>query len=97
MRLTTASETNGGGVLTLSGDEFVRVVGRATGAPWNQRLLIPEVRIDANLATIWSRYRFDRGDTFDHCGVIALHLVRVGGEWKITQLSDTHRSTGCES
>ena len=80
----------------LSGDEFVRVVARATGAPWNQRLVSPDIHTDGTFAAIWSPYRFDRGDRFDHCGVIALHLVRVRGEWRITQLSDTHRSTGCD-
>jgi hypothetical protein len=97
MKLTTAIDERGGSALVLAGDEFIRVVARATGAPWNQRLLAPEVRVDGNLASIWSAYRFDRGAKFDHCGVIAMHLVRVQSEWRITQLSDTHRSTECAS
>jgi hypothetical protein len=95
MRLTTASDANDGAALLLTGDDLIRVVARATGAPWVQRFLAPEVRLDGSLAAIWSSYRFDRGDKFDHCGVIALHLVRSQSEWKIIQLSDTHRSTGC--
>jgi len=97
MRLTTASDANDGTALMLTGDEFVRVIGRAAGAPWRQRLLAPEVRLDGNLAAVWSPYRFDRGDKFDHCGVVALHLVRSRSEWRIIQLSDTHRSNACES
>jgi hypothetical protein len=97
MRLMTATEANGGSAMALSGDDFVRVVGRATGAPWNQRLLAPEIRTDGALATVWSMYRFDRGDVFDHCGAIAVHLMRSGATWKIVQLSDTHRTAGCGS
>src|SRR5262245_60456800 len=54
MRLTTATDANGGSALTLSGDEFMRVVARASGARWNQRLLAPEVHSDGNLAAVWS-------------------------------------------
>ena len=95
LRVSTALDASGGSVLSLEGDDFVKVVGRATGPPWNQRLLSPEVRVDGTLATVWSLYRFDRGEAFDHCGAIALHLMRIGGVWKITQLSDTHRQNNC--
>jgi hypothetical protein len=95
MRLMTATAANGGNAMALSGDDFVRAVGRATGDAWNQRLLAPEVHADSALATVWSMYRFDRGAVFDHCGAIAVHLVRIGVTWKIVQLSDTHRTVGC--
>jgi hypothetical protein len=28
-----------------------------------------------------------------HCGIDALQLAKVGGEWKVTQLADTRRTT----
>jgi hypothetical protein len=72
------------------------IVGAKAGAVWNEKLIDPEVRIDGEIAQVWSYYTFHLNDTFSHCGVDAFMLVKVGAEWKITQLSDTQRKTGCD-
>jgi hypothetical protein len=38
------------------------------------------VRIDGNVS---------------HCGYDAFHLARIGGKWKIINVSDTFRREGC--
>ena len=59
------------------------------------RIWDPEVRIDGDLAQVWAYYTFHRNGAFSHCGVDAFMLLKVGGEWKITQLADSRRTTGC--
>lgn len=96
-RLIRTGVRNGQPAVSISGiDGFVRAVGSATEA-WDERLIDPLVRIDGNLAAVWTEYTFHRGTEFSHCGVDAIHLVRTAEGWKIISLADTMRREGCES
>ena len=77
-------------------DGFVAAVGRP-GQPWDEQIYDPIVQIDGGLATAWVFYTFHLGDTFSHCGVDAIQLVRTAEGWKISALADTRRSTDCET
>jgi hypothetical protein len=76
-----------------------RFAGSVAGAPagnvWNERIFEPEVRIEGDLAQVWTYYTFHLNGKFSHCGVDAFMLRKVGGAWKITQLADTQRKEGC--
>jgi hypothetical protein len=76
---------------------FVRAVG-GEGDPWNEPIFDTEVRIDGNLAQVWTFYRFYAGETFSHCGFNSILLVRSADAagWKIVHLADTRRTEGCE-
>ncbi len=65
------------------------------GDVWNERIFDPEVRIDGDLAQVWAYYTFHRNKQFTHCGVDAFMLRKLGSQWKITQLADSRRTTGC--
>lgn len=43
----------------------------------------PSVRIRGPIATVWGEYEFRIDGAFSHCGIDAVDLVKVGGEWKI--------------
>lgn len=65
----------------------------ATGPPGlDERIYDPEVRIDQNLATVWTRYDFFVTGNFSHCGYDAFQLIKTRGVWKIAQIADTRRS-----
>lgn len=97
-RLAGVSGRGGGppSVQLTSPSRFGAAIASApAGAVWNERIYDPEIRIDGDLAQVWAYYTFHRGNTFSHCGVDAFMLLKVGGEWKITQLADSRRTTGC--
>jgi hypothetical protein len=71
------------------------IVSAPAGDVWSERIFEPEVRIDGDVAQVWAYYTFHRNKTFSHCGVDAFMLLKVGTEWKITQLADSRRTTGC--
>jgi len=71
------------------------IASAPAGDVWNERIYDPEVRIDGDLAQVWAYYTFHRNKTFSHCGVDAFMLLKVGETWKITQLADSRRTTGC--
>ncbi|HEY2854475.1 MAG TPA: nuclear transport factor 2 family protein [Gemmatimonadaceae bacterium] len=93
------------GVSTRGGPPAVRLTmptafgGAIASAPagdvWNERIYDPEVRIDGDVAQVWAYYTFHRNKAFSHCGVDAFMLLKVGSDWKITQLADSRRTTGC--
>jgi hypothetical protein len=69
---------------------FVSSIGRSTNR-LDERIFEPEVRIDQNLATVWTRYEFWVDQNFSHCGYDAFQLIKTRGEWKIAQIADTQR------
>ena len=71
------------------------IASAKAGDVWNERIWDPEVRIDGDVAQVWAYYTFHLNNTFSHCGIDAFMLLKVGSEWKITQLADSHRTTGC--
>jgi hypothetical protein len=69
---------------------FLSSIARST-ARLDERIFEPEVRVDQNLATVWTRFEFWGNDQFSHCGYDAFQLIRTNGEWKIAQIADTNR------
>lgn len=77
-------------------EQFGAAITKApAGEVWNERIFDPEVRVDGDVAQLWSYYTFHRNKQFSHCGVDAFMLLKVGAEWKITQLTYSHRTTRC--
>lgn len=54
------------------------------------------VRIDGHLATVWAPYNLFVNDSFQHCGVDAIQMIRTSDGWKIFQLTDTRTREGCD-
>jgi hypothetical protein len=96
-RLVGVSNRGGPPSVSLtSPSQFGIAITRApAGDVWHERIYEPDVRIDGNLAQVWAYYTFHRNAVFSHCGVDAFMLMKVGGDWKITQLADSRRTEGC--
>lgn len=75
-------------------DRFMQIVATAPGR-LDEKIWDPEVRIDGDLATVWTQYVFHYDGNFSHCGVDAFQLARTADGWKIVQIADTRRNTGC--
>ena len=83
------------GVRVESPSAWLAQVARSTGAPVDERLRNPVVRVDGALASVWVEYSLVVGERFVHCGVDAFHLVRTAEGWRIIDLADTRRREGC--
>jgi len=77
-----------GTVSRSSPSGFIRNIGRST-TPWIERMVNPEVRIDQNLASVWTWYDFARNGIVSHCGYDSIELARTANGWKIIYLADT--------
>jgi hypothetical protein len=64
-------------------------------AQLDERFWDPEVRIDGDLASVWTPYAFYADGALTHCGVDAFLLARMDDGWRIIQIADTRRREGC--
>ena len=71
-------------------DNFIQSIAKATGK-LDEKIFTPEVRIEDNLATVWTRYEFYFNEKYSHCGVDAFQLVKTEGGWKIATIADTRK------
>jgi hypothetical protein len=93
--VTTGSEPDGSPRVQVQEVEgFVAAVGQG-GVPWNEPLFATEVRVDGNLAHVWTFYRFYAGERFSHCGYNSIELVRTADGWLIMSVADTRRTDRC--
>jgi hypothetical protein len=73
-------------------DGFIQSIPKIPGKP-DERISAPEVRVEDNLATVWTRYEFYLGDKYSHCGIDAFQLVKTESGWKIATIADTRRQS----
>jgi hypothetical protein len=62
----------------------------------DERLSDTEVRVDGNLAMVWTPYDFFVGTRHNHCGVDVFILGKTAEGWKILDVADTRRREGCK-
>lgn len=78
--------------------DFINIIAGAPAADTlNETIYDSEIRMDGNLATVWTRYTFHVNSRLSHCGVDAFQLARTTSGWKIIAVADTQRREGCES
>ena len=66
-------------------DELEARIASGT-AVMTERMWDPEVRVSGAVATVWTPYDFYVGDTFSHCGIDAVTLMRSEVGWRIVSL-----------
>jgi len=76
--------------------EFAAQIAKLPKGAADERITFETVRIDGQLAIVWTPYKFYYNGNFSHCGVNSFQLVRINGAWKIQYLIDTRRRQGCE-
>ena len=55
----------------------------------------PTILIRGPIALVWGEYEFWIDGKFSHCGVDSVDLVKISGEWKITNFMWTVEKEGC--
>ncbi len=78
-------------------DRFVGAVGTPHDEVWDEKIWSYDIRIDGNLASVWTDYSFYLGENLRHCGVNAFHLFKTEEGWKIIQITDTRRKENCKT
>lgn len=95
--LQTIGKTKEGNAVVKGSDlnSFVASIAKPHPEIYDERIVFTKILIDANLASVWTDYKFYIGEKFSHCGVNSFQLVKVGDTWKIVYLIDTRRKENC--
>lgn len=80
---------------SMAVDSFAAMVSQPRDFILDERIDAWDVRIDGPLAVVTVDYSFYAGERFSHCGIDAIQMFRSADGWKIFQLTDTRRTTGC--
>jgi hypothetical protein len=75
--------------------DFITSITKPHKETYDERITFDMIRIDSDLASVWTPYKFYLDDKFLHCGVNSFQLVRLDKEWKIQYIIDTRRSDNC--
>lgn len=97
-RMASSGRQRDGAAVVRFGDlnGFAESVGGASPGDFDERLGEPQIRIDDNLATVFTPYAFYLRGQLSHCGVNVFLIARTGDDWKIVGLADTRRGQDCE-
>ena len=71
--------------------DFLNAVGTPHTEIWNEQIRTCEIKVDDNMASVWTEYTFFIDETYSHEGVNSFQLVRLNGNWRIVNLMDTRR------
>ena len=96
VRIVNSTPNGARSVRWDSAGGFVRAIGTAK-TPWIERMVHPQVRVDQNLASVWTWYDFTVNGAVSHCGYDSIELVKFLDGWKIIYIADTRQATGCEA
>ena len=76
-------------------NQFITNIAKPHTEIYDERIVFTKILVDANLASVWTDYKFYIGEKFSHCGVNSFQLVKVDDTWKIVYLIDTRRKENC--
>ncbi len=76
-------------------NDFIKAVGTPHKEMWDEQITFNDIKIDGDLASVWTPYKFYLGKTFSHCGVDVFTLMRTPDGWKIIYIVDTRRKGNC--
>lgn len=93
---TVANKKDGSKMLvTEKPEEFLKAVGTPHTDVWDERITFGDIKIDADLASVWTPYKFYVSDKFSHCGVNFFQLMKTADGWKVIYIVDTRRKDNC--
>jgi hypothetical protein len=71
--------------------EFLKFIAEHTEDNLDEQIEFEMVKIDGNLASVWTPYRFLLNGKLSHCGANSFQLVRLAQGWQIQYIIDTRR------
>ncbi|MEE1884588.1 nuclear transport factor 2 family protein [Pedobacter flavus] len=77
-----------------STQEFIKSIG-GKHPQYEEKIKFIDIKVDGELATVWTNYQFFVDNKFSHCGVNSFQMVKSNNSWKIAYIIDTRRKDNC--
>lgn len=87
-----ATLKRGDKIVQLHFDSFIDHIPLNGKQQLQERIYDPLVKIDDDIAVIWTRYRFFIDGKVDHCGTDIANLVKRDGRWLVAGIADNQRT-----
>jgi hypothetical protein len=96
---TTSTNREGNKVLRTEKKEqlLINIANKKPTDTYEEKLLSYDIKIDGNLASVWTPYEFYYNGTFSHCGANSFQLFNNNGSWEIIYLVDMRRRGDCNA
>ena len=96
---TTGMQSNGNKFLKTEtkAQLLTMIASKNPNDNYLEKLLSIEIKIDGNLASVWTPYEFYYNNTFSHCGANSFQLFNNNGKWEIIYLVDMRRRQNCKT
>lgn len=94
---TTATNKEGKKLLITESKSklLTSVANKNPDVTYFEKLLSYDIKIDGNLASVWTPYEFYVNGNFSHCGANSFQFFNNNGSWEIIYLVDMRRRDGC--
>jgi hypothetical protein len=76
--------------------DFLNAIGSGK-AVWKERIWNASVLVHGQIAVVWGPYDFHNNGAFSHCGYDSFSLLKTTAGWKISYISDTKETEGCQN
>ncbi|MEE9408865.1 MAG: nuclear transport factor 2 family protein [Polaribacter sp.] len=100
LKIQTTS-TNKEGVKNLKTETrkelLINIANKEPTHIYLEKLLSYDIKIDGNLASVWTPYEFYFNGNFSHCGANSFQLFNNNGAWQIIYLVDMRRRENCKA
>ncbi|WP_299712436.1 nuclear transport factor 2 family protein [uncultured Tenacibaculum sp.] len=95
---TTYTNKEGKKVLVTESKEKLlkAIASKKKSDVYFEKLLSFTIKIDGNLASVWTPYEFYYNGNFSHCGANSFQLFNNNGTWEIIYLVDMRRRENCK-
>lgn len=96
---SASKNSKGESILTTTPDAFKTLIKFAENIQptddYFEKILSYTIKIDGNLASVWTPYEFYIKGVFSHCGVNSFQVLKQNNTWKIIYIIDTRRKDKC--
>lgn len=76
-------------------EKFLKSIAGLPKGHADEQISFETIKVDGNLASVWTPYQFFFNGKFSHCGVNSFQLVKTQNSWKIQYIIDTRRKNNC--
>lgn len=76
-------------------EKFLKSIAGLPKGHADEQISFETIKVDGNLASVWTPYQFFFNGKFSHCGVNSFQLVKTQKSWKIQYIIDTRRKNNC--
>lgn len=99
IKIQSTTNRRGKNVLTTEDRQrlLTSIANKKSTDVYLEKLLSFDIKIDGNLASVWTPYEFYYNGSFSHCGANSFQLYRNNGKWEITYLIDMRRRGDCDA